>query len=114
MYPLLPWYSRLSRRDAACEEEPKSRRVTCHFRHPKTSKMAEGDVVTLTVLNNMEDVTLKGGRWATTIDGAPGADKHVKEVLVSAAPWKANRTNVMPSHGLMRVPLLAPARRDSC
>ena len=72
-------------------------------------------MVTLTVLNNMADVTLKQGRWATTIDGAPGADKHVKEVLVSAV-YRRSKPNkrYAISCGLMRVPLLAPARRDSC
>ena len=49
------------------------------------TKMSEGDIVTLTVQNNKADVELNGGRWAIIVDGVPNADKHVKEVEVTAA-----------------------------
>ena len=52
--------------------------------------MSEGDIVTLTVQNNKADVELNQGggaftRWAMVVDGVPNADKHVKEVSVTAA-----------------------------
>ena len=50
--------------------------------------MSEGDVVKLTVQNNKDDVTMSQGhgmftRWAITIDGVAGADKHVIKIEVT-------------------------------